>query len=62
MAKRDPSDAGAPSAAVFCEMCPTWQIKQPERCSNTLEREGRTLYFCTRRCRERYERKEGSAR
>lgn len=39
---------------VHCVVCPKWEIKRPERCSNTLTRRGRKLYFCTRRCKDRY--------
>lgn len=38
----------------FCVMCPDWEIKIPERCSNTLKRGAKTLYFCTRRCKDRF--------
>lgn len=44
----------APKPAVFCPVCPHWQIKHAERCGNTLKRAGATLYFCTQRCKERY--------
>jgi YHS domain-containing protein len=44
-----------PSAKkVYCPCCPTWEIKHPERCSNTMKHAGKTLYFCTRRCKERF--------
>ena len=39
---------------VYCRVCPDWEIKRPERCSNTLKRQGVTLYFCTSRCKERF--------
>ncbi|MCC7404066.1 MAG: hypothetical protein IT288_06665 [Bdellovibrionales bacterium] len=39
---------------VFCTVCPTWEIKNPDRCSNTLKKRSKTLYFCTKRCKERY--------
>jgi hypothetical protein len=45
---------------IYCEMCPTWEIKRPERCSNTIKKRSKTLYFCTRRCKERYQ-KQGAA-
>lgn len=39
---------------TFCTVCPTWEIKNPDRCSNTLKKASKTLYFCTKRCKERY--------
>lgn len=39
---------------TYCVMCPTWEIKRPEICSNTLKAGTKTLYFCTRRCKDRY--------
>lgn len=48
--------ARAKGDKVFCPCCPTWEIKFPERCSNTLERAGRTLFFCTRRCKDKFAR------
>ena len=42
------------TSKVFCPCCPTWEIKRPERCSNTLEYLGLKLYFCTKRCKERF--------
>ena len=39
---------------TFCVVCPKWEIKLPERCSNTLDTKGKKLYFCTKRCKERY--------
>ncbi len=39
---------------TYCTVCPTWEIKSPDRCSNTLQTKGKTLYFCTKRCKERY--------
>jgi len=42
------------AAKIFCPCCPDWEIKHPERCSNTLEAADRTLYFCTKRCKERF--------
>lgn len=39
---------------TYCAMCPDWQIKNPQRCSNTLEEDGKTVYFCTARCKERF--------
>ena len=40
---------------IYCPCCPQWEIKSPERCSNTLAYQGRTLYFCTKRCKDRFE-------
>lgn len=39
---------------IYCVVCPKWEIKQPDRCSNTLKKGQGTLYFCTSRCKERY--------
>lgn len=41
-------------AKTFCAVCPTWEIKRPEKCSNTLTRQGTKRYFCTKRCKERF--------
>jgi hypothetical protein len=38
---------------------PDWEIKRPEPCSNTLVHGGRTLHFCSRRCKKRFERNPG---
>lgn len=46
-----------PAKKHFCVMCPTWEIKRPERCSNTLKAGAKTLYFCTKRCLERFQKK-----
>ena len=40
---------------TFCVVCPTWEIKNPDRCSNTIKKASKTLYFCTKRCKERYQ-------
>lgn len=40
---------------IFCTVCPTWEIKKPESCSNTKKKAGKTLYFCTKKCVERFE-------
>lgn len=40
---------------IFCTVCPKWEIKHPERCSNTLVHKARTHYFCTKKCKERFE-------
>ncbi len=45
------------NAKVYCGVCTSWEIKRPERCSNTLSRNGATIYFCTRKCKERYEKR-----
>jgi hypothetical protein len=39
---------------TYCVVCPDWEIKNPDRCSNTLKAKSETLYFCTARCKERY--------
>ena len=39
---------------TYCTVCPKWEIKLPERCSNTIKKAAKTLYFCTARCKERY--------
>jgi YHS domain-containing protein len=43
-------------------MCPDWEIKRPEKCSNTVERKGKTVYFCTKRCKEKFVRNESKAK
>ncbi len=40
---------------IFCTVCPKWEIKIPERCSNTLKKASKTFYFCTKKCKERFE-------
>lgn len=40
---------------TYCTVCPKWEIKRPERCSNTLTRKGKKHYFCTKKCKERFE-------
>ncbi len=52
--------AVAGSGKIYCPRCPDWEIKRPERCSNTLDRGGRTLDFCGRRCKETFERNPGN--
>jgi hypothetical protein len=37
---------------IFCTMCPKWEIKRPDLCSNTLTSRGKKHYFCTRRCKD----------
>ncbi len=39
---------------VHCGICRDWEIKNPERCSNTLIHKRKRLYFCTRKCKERF--------
>lgn len=39
---------------TYCTVCPKWEIKLPERCSNTIKKAAKTFYFCTARCKERY--------
>jgi hypothetical protein len=46
---------------TYCVMCPTWEIKRPERCSNTHQKGAKTLYFCTRRCKDKFLKTEKSA-
>ncbi len=40
---------------VYCNVCPDWEIKRPEKCSNILMHKGAKRYFCTRKCKERFE-------
>lgn len=49
-----PSKAAKHPPRVYCPVCPDWEIKLPDRCSNTLKHGERTLYFCTKRCKERF--------
>jgi hypothetical protein len=42
------------SRKVYCRVCPDWEIKRPDRCSNTAIHRHETIYFCTRRCKERF--------
>ena len=39
---------------IFCTMCPKWEIKRPEVCSNTLTSKGKKHFFFTRRCKDRF--------
>ncbi len=39
---------------TFCTMCPKWEIKRPEVCSNTLTSKGKMHFFCTKRCKDRF--------
>lgn len=40
---------------VFCTVCPKWEIKRPAICSNTLVYKRKKHYFCTKKCKERFE-------
>lgn len=40
---------------IFCTVCPKWEIKKPERCSNILSVKSTKYYFCTKKCKERFE-------
>ncbi|MCM2321940.1 MAG: hypothetical protein NDJ90_01620 [Oligoflexia bacterium] len=40
---------------TYCTVCPRWEIKQPEKCSNTLLAKGKKRYFCTKKCKDRFE-------
>lgn len=40
---------------IFCKVCPNWEIKRPAQCSNTIIYKRKKLYFCTKRCKERFE-------
>lgn len=46
---------------IFCTICPQWEIKRPEVCSNTLVSKGKKHFFCTRRCKERFLKKLNEA-
>lgn len=59
MAEERAKDEQPTAGKVHCTCCPDWEIKRPERCSNTLQYGGRILYFCTRRCKEKFERNPG---
>jgi len=39
---------------IFCTVCPKWEIKRPEGCSNTLTYKRKKRYFCTKKCKERF--------
>jgi YHS domain-containing protein len=45
----------AKAKKIFCSVCPKWEIKRPERCSNTKTVKGILHYFCTAKCKERFE-------
>jgi YHS domain-containing protein len=40
---------------TFCTVCPKWEIKNPARCSNTLLYKRKKHCFCTKKCKERFE-------
>ena len=40
---------------TYCTVCPKWEIKRPEKCSDTLVSKSKKHYFCTRKCKERFE-------
>ena len=40
---------------TFCACCPKWEIKRPEQCSNTKVLKTKKYYFCTKRCKDRFE-------
>ncbi len=50
---KKPVKAGG--SGVVCACCPDWPIKYPERCSNTLQRAGKMYYFCTKRCKDKFQ-------
>lgn len=52
----DKTTAGSDPRKIHCPCCPGWEIKRPDRCSNTLIHGETTLYFCSRRCKEKFER------
>jgi YHS domain-containing protein len=55
MSTRSKTTRGASSTKkIYCRVCPGWEIKIPERCSNTLVKGGKKHYFCTTRCKERF--------
>lgn len=39
---------------VYCGICSDWEIKRPEKCSNTTIHKGTKVYFCTSKCKERF--------
>lgn len=45
---------GARKKKIHCTVCPIWEIKRPENCSNTLTFKGAKHYFCTSKCKERF--------
>jgi hypothetical protein len=55
----DQKMTGSGPQKTCCPYCPGWEIKRRERCSNTLVHGRRSLYFCSRPCKERFERNPG---
>jgi hypothetical protein len=47
-------ESSVKNSKVFCTCCPTWEIKHPSRCSNTLKNRDKIHYFCTARCKEKF--------
>lgn len=44
----------AKTTKTFCGICSDWEIKQPEKCSNTLVLKGKKHFFCTAKCKVRF--------
>lgn len=40
---------------TYCTVCPDWEIKRPEKCSNTTTYKGAKHFFCTSKCKERFQ-------
>lgn len=40
---------------TYCRCCPKWEIKNPDKCSNTLTYRGEKQHFCTKKCKEKFE-------
>jgi YHS domain-containing protein len=40
---------------TFCTCCPKWEIKRPEQCSNTKTLKAKKYYFCTKKCKDKFE-------
>ncbi|MBK9321507.1 MAG: YHS domain-containing protein [Bdellovibrionaceae bacterium] len=53
--KKTTTKKKASAKKIFCTVCPKWEIKHPERCSNTLVHKTKKHYFCTKKCKERFE-------
>jgi hypothetical protein len=47
--------ASSKTQKIFCTVCPKWEIQRPERCSSTKTHKGVLRYFCTAKCKERFE-------
>ncbi len=47
--------ASSSKKKTFCACCPKWEIKRPAQCSNTKTYKATKYYFCTRKCKERFE-------